>query len=79
MSYPISQIKSALLYPDGLPIILYGERGTGKMYLVSCMKEFCQNHLNEKGHIVLDVKRFLYMKSEQLKWKICLDMNIMVK
>lgn len=79
LSYPISQIKSALLYPDGLPIILYGERGTGKMYLVSCMKEFCQNHLNEKGHIVLDVKRFLYMKSEQLKWKICLDMNIMVK
>ena len=57
LSYPISQIKSALLYPDGLPIILYGERGTGKMYLVSCMKEFCQNHLNEKGHIVLDVKK----------------------
>ena len=57
LSYPISQIKSALLYPDGLPIILYGERGTGKMFLVSCMKAFCQNHLNEKGHIVLDVKK----------------------
>lgn len=48
LSYPISQIKSALLYPDGLPIILYGERGTGKMFLVNCMKEFCQNNLNKK-------------------------------
>ena len=57
LSYPISQIKSALLYPDGLPIILYGERGTGKMFLVNCMKEFCQNNLNKKHHIALDVKK----------------------
>lgn len=45
LHYCISQIKSALLYPDGgLPVVLYGEKGCGKSYLVTLIYEFCVNH-----------------------------------
>lgn len=52
LHYCISQIKSALLYPGGgLPMILYGEKGCGKSYLVDLIYEFCINHelLNKKA------------------------------
>lgn len=45
LNYCLSQIKSALIYPgNGLPIIIYGQKGSGKSYLVDLMKEFCINH-----------------------------------
>lgn len=45
LHYCISQIKSALLYPDGgLPVMLHGEKGCGKSYLVHLIYEFCINH-----------------------------------
>lgn len=39
----VSRIQSALLYPDSLPVLLYGGRGSGKNYLVRLMYEFCVN------------------------------------
>lgn len=63
LSYPISQMKSALLYPDGLPMILHGEKGSGKTYLVKCMHEFYTNHSKSKAQIALFVKKAL--KEEQ--------------
>lgn len=65
LSYPISQIKSALLYPDGLPMVLYGEKGSGKTYLVRCMIEFCQNNLQSKQPLHLYIKKALPQETPQ--------------
>lgn len=44
LNYCISQMKAAMLYPNrSLAIILYGEKGCGKTYLVDLMFEFCIN------------------------------------
>ena len=41
----IEQIKSALYYPDnGLPVLLTGESGTGKSFLVRLVYEYCLEH-----------------------------------
>jgi len=41
----IIQMKSATMYPpNGLPMILYGEMGIGKTYLVNQMYEYCLNN-----------------------------------
>lgn len=40
----ISLMKSALSYPSILPIMLTGNKGTGKKYLVSLMKEYLVNN-----------------------------------
>lgn len=46
LQYPISQLKSALLYPQGgLPLILYGGKGCGKQYLVQLVHEYSLNHM----------------------------------
>ncbi len=38
----IEQIKTALFYPDGgLPVLLTGESGTGKSYLVNIIYHYC--------------------------------------
>lgn len=42
--YVINQIKSAMSYPDNLPIILYGEKGTGKNKLIELAYEYCVNN-----------------------------------
>lgn len=40
---PIEQLKAALLYPDnGLPVIIFGESGTGKSYIVKKSFEYAQ-------------------------------------
>lgn len=42
LSRSVEQIKSALHYPDnGLPVLITGESGTGKSYLVSLIYEYC--------------------------------------
>ncbi|MDO4501044.1 MAG: PRD domain-containing protein, partial [Erysipelotrichaceae bacterium] len=43
LNIPISLMKSALSYPTILPILLTGNKGTGKKYLVSLMKEYLIN------------------------------------
>ncbi|MGM0158069.1 sigma-54 dependent transcriptional regulator, gfr operon transcriptional activator [Enterococcus sp. AZ191] len=38
----IEQIKTAIFYPDGgLPVLLTGESGTGKSYLVNIIYQYC--------------------------------------
>lgn len=60
LSYTISQIKSALEYPKGgLPIILFGEKGVGKGYLVTLMQEYGSNHLHKDTNCKLIKKRML--------------------
>lgn len=44
LNYCISQIKSALVYPGGLPILLRGEAGSGKTYLMGLIDEYCTNN-----------------------------------
>lgn len=44
LNYCISQIKSALMYPGGLPILLKGEPGSGKTYLMKLIQEYCINN-----------------------------------
>lgn len=64
LQYSISQIKSTLLYPDGgLPVLLYGEKGVGKSYLVKLIYEYCLNHklLNQKSKFV----KMKLLRSEQ--------------
>ncbi|MCY6958403.1 sigma 54-interacting transcriptional regulator [Clostridium brassicae] len=44
ISYTITQLKTALLYPpQGLPIVLYGEEGVGKEFLADLTFEFLKN------------------------------------
>lgn len=55
LSRSIEQIKTALNYPDnGLPVLLTGESGTGKSYLVNLIYKYCQEHdlISEKGALV---------------------------
>ena len=40
LSYCISQLKAAMLYPHGLPVILQGEKGSGKTFLARLAFEF---------------------------------------
>ena len=44
LNYCITQIKSALMYPGGIPVILKGEPGSGKTYLMGLIQEYCENH-----------------------------------
>ena len=43
LSYCISQLKAAMLYPHGLPVILQGEKGSGKTFLARLAFEFLKN------------------------------------
>ena len=58
LNYVISQIKSALEYPQGgLPIILSGQSGCGKAFLIQCMQEYCMNKNITKDRIPLIHKK----------------------
>lgn len=53
LKYAVEQCKSAINYPNnGLPILLYGESGTGKSYLASLLFEYGK----QKGLIPVDGK-----------------------
>lgn len=62
LNYCISQIKSALMYPDGLPILLKGETGSGKTYLMKRIQEYCLNN-----QILLDIQKSKRVKLNQEK------------
>ncbi|WEV50888.1 sigma 54-interacting transcriptional regulator [Lactobacillus sp. ESL0731] len=41
----IERVRAAILYPNnGLPLLITGESGTGKSYLVSLINRFCRNY-----------------------------------
>lgn len=58
LSHIVQQIKSALLYPGrGLPIVLFGKRGSGKTYLSRMIHKFCVEHdLIQTGQSVYHLK-----------------------
>lgn len=57
----INQSTSALLYPpNGLPMIFYGEHGTGKSELVSTLYDFALSH-----HIFMENSTFHYFNLEE--------------
>lgn len=61
LQYCIDQMKSAVLYPpDGLHVLLYGKKGSGKCYLVRLLYEFsCHRKLFTQNarFMEVDVKK----------------------
>lgn len=57
LHYVIQQIKSAIAYPGGLPILLVGENGTGKKYLGEIIYHYCINQ-----EIIPSNAQFKYLK-----------------
>lgn len=53
LKYSVEQCKAAITYPNnGLPVLLYGESGTGKSFLASLLFEYGK----QKGLIPMDGK-----------------------
>ena len=71
LGYCISQLKAAMLYPHGLPVILQGERGSGKTFLARLAFEFLKNQ-----HRVMDKACFIayQFNSEQTSDKMLEDL-----
>lgn len=61
LGYALSRIRSALLYPVPLPILLYGGKGCGKNYLVEQMHLFC----GKKGLLKNNARFLVYKASPQ--------------
>lgn len=68
LQYPISQLKSALLYPQGgLPLILYGGKGSGKQYLVQLVYEYSINHISSAKKEIPFLCKKAYKDEQQQK------------
>lgn len=61
----IHQLCTAVRYPNGLPILLIGEQGTGKRFLVQCLYEYSvsQGFLQVKAPCI--IYKAMKEKSEQ--------------
>lgn len=63
----IAQLKSALMYPpNGLPIVLQGDKHVEKRFLVKKLFQYCQSKNLLKKHAKLICKEVVSEESEQL-------------
>ena len=69
LHYVIQQIKSAIAYPGGLPILLVGENGTGKKYLGEIIYHYCINQ-----EIIPSNAQFKYLKVTKQQKEIDYDL-----
>ena len=69
LHYAIQQIKSAIAYPGGLPILLVGENGTGKKYLGEIIYHYCINQ-----EIIPSNAQFKYLKVTKQQKEIDYDL-----
>lgn len=55
LSVTIDQLKAAMLYPSGLPVLLVGDNGTGKKVLAELSTDFCKKRifLNEDTSFII--------------------------
>lgn len=68
LSRSIEQIKTALNYPEnGLPVLLTGESGTGKSFLVNLIYKYCiENGLIEEKSSIITVNCAQYANNPEL-------------
>lgn len=68
LSRSIEQLKTAIYYPDnGLPVLLTGESGTGKSYLVKIIHQFClANDLIEEDAPLVTLNCAQYANNPEL-------------
>lgn len=68
LSRSIEQIKTALNYPDnGLPVLITGESGTGKSYLVNLIHKYClENSLIDENAPIVTLNCAQYANNPEL-------------
>lgn len=67
LSYEVEQCKAAMNYPpDGLPVLMVGQNGTGKSYMVSLMYEYAiQRNLISKDRNMITFSCSEYKDTRQ--------------
>lgn len=68
LSRSIEQLKTAIYYPDnGLPVLLTGESGTGKSYMIKIIYQFClANDLIEEDAPLVTLNCAQYANNPEL-------------
>lgn len=71
LGYCIDQCRAAVGYPDfGIPILLYGEAGTGKHFLLDLMVEYAVNlEIIERGKKAVCIDCNDYQKKPSVFWE----------